>query len=124
MNTDNNIPKDKLHELFGEIPLDEPSPDFMENLFQRIDKELLREKRKQQWMPVGQVAAGLVGILVLPALAIYLCTIFLPEYSFSFPKIHLDFDIKLLTIGFSILILLIIDTLFRMHTMNRTKPGS
>jgi len=118
MNTNKSISENKLRELFDEMRLDEPAPDFTENLLSRIEKEILHEKRKQQWVTVGQVAAGLLSILVLPALAIYLCTIFLPN--FSFPKIPLNFDPNLLIIGFSILMLLIIDTLFRMHAGNRT----
>ena len=122
MNTNKNISEDKLRELFGEMPLDEPTPGFAENMLSRIEKEALHEKRKQQWFTVGQVAAGLFGILVLPALAIYLCMVFFP--SFSFPKMHIRFDFNFLIIGFSILILLIIDTLFRMHAGNRTKSDS
>ena len=124
MNTNKNISEDKLRELFSEIPLDEPAPDFMENLLRRIEKEIVQEKRRHRWMLVGQVAASLFGIFVLPALAIYLCTIFLPGYSFSFPKMHLNFDSKFVTIGFSVLMLLIIDTLFRMHVTNRSKRDS
>ena len=124
MKTNKILSENKLRELFGEMRLDEPAPDFTENLFLRIEKEVLHEKKKQQWLTVGQVAAGLLGILVLPALAIYLCTIFLPNFSFSFPAIRLNFDPNLLIIGFSILMLLIIDTLFRMHVGNRTKSDA
>jgi len=124
MNTNKNISENKLRELFGEIPFDEPSQDFIPNLLSRLEKEVVREKRKRQWTVVGQVAAGIFGILILPILTIYLCTIFLPGFSFtfSFPKIH--FDLNLLTTGFAILLLLIIDTLFRMHISNRTKINS
>jgi len=124
MNTNKNISEDKLSELFSRIPLEEPAPDFMENLLQRIEKEVSLENKKRQWTLVGQVAAGLLGILVLPALAIYLCTIFLPDFSLTLPEIHLKFDPNLLTIGFSILMLLIIDTLFRMHAGNHSKSDS
>ena len=126
MDTNKNISDNKLHELFGRIPLDEPSPAFMEKLLQRIEKEALRKKRKHQWMLVGQIAAGLSGIFILPALTIYLCTIFFPDFSFSlsFPKIHLDFDHNFVTIGFTVLLLLIIDSLFRMHVSKRTKCDS
>ena len=121
MKTNKNLSENKLQELFSKIPFEEPASDFMENLLLRIEKEVLREKRKQQWIMVGQIAAGLSGILALPALAVYLCTIFLPDFSFPFPKIHLHFDPKLVSIGFSILMLLILDTLFRMHAANRSK---
>ncbi|MCL1932987.1 MAG: hypothetical protein FWF53_04125 [Candidatus Azobacteroides sp.] len=121
MKTNKNLSEDKLQELFNKIPVEEPTPDFMENLLLRIEKEALREKKRQQWITAGQIAASLSGILILPALAVYLCTIFLPGFSFSFPKIHLHFDPKLVAIGFSILMLLILDTLFRMHAANRSK---
>jgi len=125
MDTNKNISEDKLSELFRGIPFDEPSPDFMENLLQRIEKEVLAsEQKKYRWITIGQVAAGVLGMLILPALIIYLCTLYLPDFSFSLPKIHFDFDINLLTIGFSILMLLIIDTLFRMHKANHTEHNS
>jgi len=124
MNSNKNISDDTLRELFGEIPFDEPAPGFMENLLLRIEKEVVREKRKNRLMLVGQVAAGLFGILILPALVIFLCTIFLPGYSFSFPKIHIEFGSNLIVIGFAVLMLLILDTLFRMHAGNRTKSDS
>ena len=125
MNTNKNISEDKLSELFSGISFDEPSPDFMENLLQRIEREtIVSEQKKHWWITVGQVAAGILGILVLPALTIYLCTLYLPDFSFSLPEIHLDFDINLLTIGFSVLMLLIIDTLFRMHRANRSERDS
>jgi len=121
MNTNKNISEDKLGELFREIPLENTSENFMEKLFQQIDKEVLREKRKHQWAIAGQIAAGVSGILILPALIIYLCTIFLPGFSFTFPKIHLNLDLNIIMIGFAVLMLLILDTLFRTHAANRTK---
>jgi protein-S-isoprenylcysteine O-methyltransferase Ste14 len=93
----------------------------MDHLLSRIEKEVLCEKRKRQWMLVGQIAAGVSGILIVPALVIYLCTMYLPGFSFSFPKMHLNFDPNLIIIGFSILLLLVTDSLFRMHEANRTK---
>ena len=49
MNTNKNISEDKLGELFREMPLENPSANFMEKLFLQIDKEMLREKRKHRW---------------------------------------------------------------------------
>jgi sterol desaturase/sphingolipid hydroxylase (fatty acid hydroxylase superfamily) len=121
MNTNKNISDNKLGELFREIPLDNPSPDFMEKLIVEIEKEVVREKRKQQWLTAGQIAAAISGILILPALAIYLCTIFLPGFSFTFPEINLHFDLNIVVIAFAILMLLIIDTLFRTRKRSREK---
>jgi len=125
MNTDKNITEDKLRELFGEISFEEPSPDFMGNLLSRIEKEAVAlEKRKRLWTVVGQVAAGIFGIFILPALVIYLCTIFIPGFTFTFPKINLHFDPTLLAVGFSVLMLLILDTLLRTYAANRRKNES
>ena len=125
MKTNRNISEETLHEVFSKFTFDEPAPDFMENLLQRIEKEAASmEKRKQLWTIVGQVAAGIFGIIILPALTVYLCTIYLPGFSFSFPKMELDFNINILTIGFATLLLLILDTLFRMYAAKRTKRDS
>ena len=122
--TDKNRPEDRLRELFKAIPLEEPSPDFTSGLLSRIEKEALRaNKIRERWIIAGQVAAGIFGTLILPALAIYLCTIYLPGFSFTFPKINWHFDPNLLAIGFSVLTLLILDTLFRMYMASRSKTG-
>jgi len=122
MKTNKNLSEDNLRKLFAGIPFEEPSPDFMENLLSRIEKEvILQGNRKRRWIVAGQIAAGIFGIFILPALVIYLCTLFLPGFSFTFPEIHLKFDSNLLVIGSSILMLLILDTFFRIHKANRTK---
>ena len=122
MKTNKSISEETLHKAFSKFTFDEPSPDFMGKLLQRIEKEeILTEKRKQLWIIVGQVAAGIFGIILLPGLTIYLCTLYLPGFSFSFPKIHLDLNLNILTIGFATLVLLILDTLLRMHATKRTK---
>jgi hypothetical protein len=122
MKTNKNISEETLHKAFSKFTFDEPSPDFMGKLLQRIEKEaILMEKRKQLWVSIGQVAAGIFGIILLPALTIYLCTLFLSGFTFSFPKIHLNLNLNLLTIGFAILLLLILDTLFRMHATKHMK---
>ena len=122
MKTNKNISEETLHEAFSKFPFEEPSPDFMGKLLQRIENEaILIEKRKQLWTIVGQIAAGFFGIILLPALTIYLCTLYLPGFSFSLPKINLDLNLNILTIGFAALVLLILDTLFRMHIEKRTK---
>jgi len=124
MKTNKSLSEDNLSKLFGEIPFEEPSADFTDRLLLRIDKEILLEKRKQRWVLAGQIAAGILGIFILPALTVYLCTIFLPGFSFSFPKIHFDLNPNLMVIGLAVLLLLIADTLVRMRTLNRTKSDS
>ena len=121
MNNIKNISEETLNDLFKKIPLDELSPNFMDNLLQRIENEFIKEKRRKKLLTIGQVAAGILCIFILPFIAIYLCTVFLPEFSFSLRKVHLNFDVNIVTIGFSILILLIIDTLFRMYVSKHSK---
>jgi hypothetical protein len=121
MKTNKNISDNKLSELFREIQFENPSPDFMGKLMRKVEKEAISEKRKQQWITAGQIAAGISCMLILPALVIYLCMIFIPDFSFTVPKIHLRFDPNFIVIGLSVLMLLIIDTLFRTHSANRKK---
>jgi len=125
MKKNKNISEQTLSKLFKEIPLDDPNPDFMENLLQRIETETAKSKeKKQRWMVVGQIAAGILGILFLPFLAIYLCSMFIPDFSFSIPKMNFEFNQNILTISFSILFILIIDTLLRTKAANRRKNES
>jgi hypothetical protein len=62
-----------------------------------------------------QVAACVVSMLTLPALAVYLCKLFMPKFSFSFslPDVSIDFNPNYIIIGFAVLLLLIIDCLYR-----------
>ena len=124
MKTNKDISENQLRELFKDIPFENPSPDFTKKLMMRIEKEtVLQKEKKQQWITVGQMVAGVSLILFLPALAVYLCTLFIPDFTFafSFPKLHFDFDPNLIVIGFSILMLLIADTLFRVYVDSRSK---
>jgi len=122
MKKNKNISDDTLRELFKGIPLEEPTQNFMDNLFQKIDAEAIKSKKiKQRWIIVGQIAAGVAGILLFPALVIYLYILYRPDSSFSFPKIYIDFNTNVLIIGFSVLMLLILDTLIRIHLANQAK---
>jgi hypothetical protein len=123
MNKYNNISDKQLQELFKKITLDTPSIGFTENLMLRIEKEAAKEQKKRILITFGQIAAGIAAMILLPALAIYLCGLFIPEFtfafSFSFPKIDLDFDANLIAIGLSVLFLLMVDTLCRKYISER-----
>ncbi|GHT07777.1 hypothetical protein FACS189432_00330 [Bacteroidia bacterium] len=117
MNTNKNISDKQLRKVFKETTLAVPSSGFMENLMLRIEKEAVKEKKKRSWMVYGQIAAGVSGMILLPALTLYLCSLFVPgfSFSFSFPVINLNFDTNLIVIGIAVLFLLMADTLFRKH---------
>jgi NADH:ubiquinone oxidoreductase subunit 5 (subunit L)/multisubunit Na+/H+ antiporter MnhA subunit len=87
----------------------------MENLVAKIEKEAIRQRRKQAWITFLQSVAGVLSMFLLPALVIHLCKIPVPEFSFSFPKIDVNFDPNIVMIGLAVLLLLIIDTLYSNH---------
>jgi H+/Cl- antiporter ClcA len=108
----------RLKDIFREIPLERLSSNFTENLLYRLEKEIIKEKRKKQVLTVLQWAVSIISIFYIPGLAIYLCRIFIPDFSFSFSftlaKIHIEPVILL--IGFSVLFLLIADILLRKYS--------
>jgi hypothetical protein len=123
MNKYKNISDKQMQKVFKEVSLNTPSFDFMENLMLRIEKEAAKEKKKKFWITFGQIASGIAAMILLPALTIYLFSIFIPEFtfSFSFSKINLNFDANLITIGLAVLLLLMADTLFRKHIHSKKK---
>ncbi|GHT04942.1 hypothetical protein FACS189423_08400 [Bacteroidia bacterium] len=104
--TTNNI-----ENLFQDIPLEIPSDHFTDNLMHKIEKGIRKEQAKRRWLTVGQIAAGVIGIILTPILVLYFCS----DLSFDFFKINLHFNPIILVIGLSVLFLLILDTLFRKH---------
>ncbi|GHT24775.1 hypothetical protein AGMMS4957_18360 [Bacteroidia bacterium] len=60
-------------------------------------------------------------MILLPALAIYLCRIYVPGFTFvfTFPKIDLNLDPNLIAIGLTVLLLLMADTLLRKHARSK-----
>jgi hypothetical protein len=123
MNTNKSISDKQLKELFKETALDTPSSGFMENLMVKIEKEAAWKKKKQNLMIYLQIAAGVFGMISLPALALYLCSLFIPGFSFtfSFPKMNLNFDANLIAIGLAVLMLLMADTLCRKYIHSKKK---
>jgi hypothetical protein len=123
MKTDNELQDKLFDDLFGGMILENPTEDFTKNLLFRIKKEAAREKRKSQWMIIGQIAAGISGIILLPGLALYLCSLLFPGFSFSFTvlQMNVEFEPMILIIGFSVLLLLISDTLLRKYTHSESK---
>ncbi len=116
--------EDKWKTLFREIPMEIPSDDFHNKLMNKIEIEFVRKKQINQWKNRGMIAAGIAGIVFIPGLILFLCKIeFVISFaSFKFPNIFsglislfkgLYIDPTIVAFGFTILILLIGDTLFR-----------
>jgi len=122
MKANKEIPKKLLNDLFNEIHLESPSENFSINLMKRIELESVKAKKRKQWISGLQIAAGIAGIFLLPRLAVYLCTLLIPDFSisFGFPEITLGgFNPIIMTIGCAVLFLLIMDTLFRKYILSK-----
>jgi hypothetical protein len=115
MKTDNDQQEKMIEELLKEMRLEKYSISFTENLLSKIEKEVIKEKRKRNSLQFLQIAAGVIAILSIPVLMYYLAPIFLEDFSFSmtFPKVH--FNPFIVTTGFAVLLLLIADTLIQKH---------
>jgi len=113
MKTNNEINDQWLADWFEKMPRENTSAGFTENLMRRIETDLQKAKKKAQWIIVGQVAAGIGGILLIP------CSFWIAGV--SLPSIHIHFDPIVLSTGISILFLLIADTLVRKITRFRRR---
>jgi hypothetical protein len=75
MKTNKIITNNQLREIFGQIPLENPSSGFVENLMTKIEKEAVKEKRKRNWIVFGQMLTGISGMILLPGIVIFLILI-------------------------------------------------
>jgi hypothetical protein len=123
MKENNDILDRQLQTVFKEILLDTPSSGFVENLMLRVEREAAKAQKKRAWVACGQIAVGIAAMILLPALAIYLCQIYVPGFTFTFaltfPKIDLNLDANLIAIGLTVLLLLMADTLLRKHAHSK-----
>ena len=124
MKIDKDLEDKCLERLFKEVSLEIPSEKFAENLMKKVEKETIKKKRRTRWLTIGQVAAGIIGILSVPGLTFYFCNLFIPESSLSFSNMYVYIDPKLILIGCSILFLLIMDTLIRKHMHHSNKKDN
>ncbi|MDR2382885.1 MAG: hypothetical protein LBD76_03255, partial [Prevotellaceae bacterium] len=84
MNKNKTISDNQLREAFKYVQLENLSSGFVDNLMTGIEKEAVRQKKRKIVTDFLQVAACVVSMLTLPALAVYLCKLFMPKFSFSF----------------------------------------
>ncbi|MDR1631980.1 MAG: hypothetical protein LBR97_03735 [Dysgonamonadaceae bacterium] len=120
MNNNKTISDKQLKDLFKQITLDYPSPAFMENLMAKVESEARKQARKQTWIPILQMLAGIFAMSFFPGLYIYF---FVPDFFsfFTFPHFNLKPDPTIILIGFTVLLLLVADTLFRQHYFSERK---
>ena len=120
MNNNKTISDKQLKDLFKQITLDYPSPSFMENLMTKVESEARKQARKQQWISILQMLTGVFAMAFFPGLYIYF---FVPEFFsfFTMPHFDLKLDSTVILIGFTVLLLLVADTLFRKHYFSKRK---
>ena len=120
MNNNKTISDKQLKDVFKQISLDSPSPIFMENLMTKVESEAKKQVRRQRWIPILQMAAGILAMILFPGLCIYF---FVPEFfsSFALPHFNLKFDPTITLIGFTVLFLLVADSLLRRRYFSRRK---
>ena len=110
--TDNYSQNKSLESLFQGIRLETPSSDFTEKLSLRIEKEIRKKERKQQWKAAGQIAAGVFSMIA----AVFGILYWQSEFTFSFLPIHFSFDPLIGVIGLAVLFVLLGDSLLRKYS--------
>ncbi len=113
-----NSEKDWLEELFQEVRPEDTSGDFMEKLMVRVEKEAIRQKRRKVWLTYLWMAAGIVGIIAIPACVFYYMGVNVeipwntkPDWTGLFSGI--DIDPSFVMFALVILLLLVGDGLIR-----------
>jgi hypothetical protein len=105
------------------MPLEKLSLNFMENLICRLEKERIKDERKKQWTTVLLWAISVISLFCIPALAIYLCMIFISGFSFSFTLTKVYIHSLILLAGFSVLLLLLSDIWLEKYIRSKKKTG-
>jgi hypothetical protein len=119
MKKNNAISNRQLEKTFKEMPKESLSADFVKELMSEIEKESHRMKRRQNLLVILQIVVGIAGMLFLPVLTIRLCGVCIPGFSFSIDDVNINLNQNYIVIGLAVLLLLVIDSLFRKrNTMN------
>jgi len=111
-----NPEKDLLKDMFREIEPKNPSVDFMENLMARVEKEAVKKQRKMQTYSYLGIAAGIIGIVGIPALVLSFLKIDI-FFNLNMSNVFRGITIEPYHILFSLIILFLLigDTLLRKH---------
>jgi hypothetical protein len=121
MNKNKIVSESQLKEIFKEVPLEKLPSGFAEVLMSKIEKESFKKRMRRKLIVSLQIAAGIASMLLFPALAIHLCNIFIPGFSFSFSDLNIGFDSNSVVIGFAVVMLLIIDSLHKKYVAKKTR---
>ena len=111
-----NTEKDLLKDMFHEIELKNPSIYFMENLMARVEKEVIKKQRKRQFFNFLGIAAGIIGIVVIPELVLSFLKIDI-SLNLNISNVFHGITIEPYYVIFSLIILFLLigDTLLRKH---------
>ena len=111
-----NSEKDLLKDMFREIKLENTSVDFMKNLMVCVEKEAIKQRHKKQIYSCLGIAAGIIGIVGIPALILFLFKIDI-SINLNMSNVFRGITIKPFYIVFSLIILLLLigDSLLRKH---------
>ena len=109
--TDKDLQKQLPEFLFRNMPLEIPSSGFSEKLSIRIEKEIRKKERKRTLITAGQIAAGVLSIILSTAGVLY----WQSNFTFSFFKNNLSFDPLIWVIGLAVLLVLMGESLLRKH---------
>jgi len=109
--------KDFLKDIFREMKPENPSADFMENVMARVEKEAIKQQRKKELYSYLWIAAGVVGIIGVPALLLFFFKINV-SFNLNLSNIFSGVTIKPSCIIFSLIILFLLigDSLLRKHS--------
>jgi hypothetical protein len=101
--------------VFQQLPCEHLSADFVDRLMPEIKHAAAVKRKKKVIIEFLQIVFSVAGLLLLPMLAIRLCRYLIPNFSFSFSftSIELDINSNVVVIGFAVLMLLIIDSLWK-----------
>ena len=108
--------QDILKSMFSHVSEEMLPPTFQSETMQRIRKEAIRvEKRNKRLQLLALIAATIITICLAIAALIYL---HIPQSMLEIPRI--SFPLYYLYFGFLVLILLVVDHLFRQFYYKRT----
>lgn len=115
---------DRLKNMFCEIKMENTSDDFMKGLMLRVEKEAVVEAKKKKALIYLSIFSGVAGIILIPFLIFYYLEISIQMSEVRLPNVFLEIsslfsnfkiDPNILGLGLIILILLLVDLIFRKY---------
>lgn len=114
---------DKLRNIFREMNLNTPSPEFENRLMQQIqvvaDKQQKRKGLKSRIYNICTLIAGTAAIIGFPLIIFYFFEIQLPQFDYNLKLPQFSINPIIILIAISVLFLVIADTLIRKYMRNK-----